>query len=165
MPKILDLELKATSLALRVVIGIIAAAITFFVFYYLPTNLLSLISQFLPAQVLPPSSTLDPLLSSIMDPTLPMIGLVLTVLVFLEYLLRGSKAYGTILILTALSLIAYLYLLFNGGTITITLPASLLMGTSVDIALDLTFMMILLMLPSILNIIKGMVLITWKSSS
>jgi len=163
MPKIFDLELKTTSLALRIVIGIIAAAITFFVFYYLPANLLSPISQFLPAQALPPLSTLDPLLSSIIDPMLPMIGLVLTVLIFLEYLLRGSKAYGPILILTALSFIAYLYLLFNGGTMTIAPPVSLLMGTSVDIALDLTIMMILLMLPSILNMIKGMVLITRKS--
>ena len=163
MPKILDLELKATSLALRVVIGVIAAAITFLISYYLPANLLSLLSQFLPAQALPPPSTLEPLLSSIINPMLPMIGFVLTVLIFLEYLLRGSKAYGPILILTALSLIAYLYLLFNGGTMAIALPASIFMGTSVDMALDLTIMMILLMLPSILNMIKGMVLITRKS--
>jgi hypothetical protein len=164
MPKILDLELKASSLALRVIVSIIAAAIMFFVLYYLPANLLSFLSQFVPAQALPPPSTLNPLLSSIIDPTLPMIGLLLTVLVFLEYLLRGSKAYGPILILTSLSFIAYLYLFFNGGTMIITLPANLLMGISVDIALDLTVIMLLLMLPSILNIIKGIVLMTKKSS-
>jgi hypothetical protein len=163
MPKILDLELKALSLALRVIVGIIVAAITFFVLYYLPTNLQSILSQIVPAQALPTPSTLNPLLTGVTSSILPMIGLLLTVLVFLECLLRGSKAYGPILILTGLSFIAYLYLFFNSGTITVNLPASLLMGISASIAIDLTTIMLLLMLPSILTIIKGIVLMTKKS--
>ena len=163
MPKILDLELKALSLALRAITAIIVAGITFFLLYYLPANFLNILGQFVPAQALPDPSILNPLLSSLVNPSLPMIGLLLTILVFLECLLRGSKAYGPLLILTGLSFIAYLYLLFHGGTITITLPASLLMGISAGVAVDLTTIMLLLMLPSILNIIKGAVLMTKKS--
>jgi len=163
MPKILDLELKASSFALRIVVGIIAAAITFFVLYYLPANLLSILSQFVPAQALPDPSILNPLLSSLVNPSLPMIGLLLTVLVFLECLFRGSKAYGPILMLTGLGFIAYLYLLFQGGTLSMTVPPSLLMGISAGVALDLTTIMLLFMLPAILTIIKGAVLMTKKS--
>lgn len=163
MPKILDLELKGSSLALRVVTGIIAAGITFFLLYYLPANFLSLLGQLVPAQALPDPSILNTLLSSLVNPSLPMIGLLLTVLVFLECLLRGSKAYGPILIISGLSFIAYLYLLFHGGTMTITLPASLLMGISAGVAVDLTVIMLLFMLPSLLTIINGAVLMTKKS--
>jgi len=163
MPKILDLELKALSLALRVITGIIAAGITFLLLYYLPANFLNILGQFIPAKALPDPSILNPLLSSLVNPSLPMIGLLLTVLVFLECLLRGSKAYGPILILTGLSFIAYLYLLFQGGTLSMTVPPTFLMGISAGVALDLTTIMLLFMLPAILTIIKGAVLMTKKS--
>jgi len=57
-----------------------------------------------------------------------------------------------------LCFIAYLYLAFQGGTLSITLPKELLYGMSANLQINLANIMFLFMIPSLLGIIKGIIL-------
>jgi len=152
----MGLQLSSASLTIRVVSGAVLSALTFVVFYYVPANLASLVSGHLPSSIAPAASNLA---SALVGSTLPVIGLVLTVLVFLGIVLRGSRPYGMILILTGLLFAAYTYVVMQGGTIGITLSGSLPHGASGNIAIDVSLLMLLLLIPSLLTIFKGALLL------
>ena len=155
MPKLLDLEVSRGSLTLRAVLGAVFGGLSFAVFYYVPANLGSLISPAVPASS---ASSASSLISSLVSPSLLLIGLAAALLVFLGFFLRGTKAYGPILVVNGLIFLAYVYAAFQGGTITLTLPAGLPSTASGTLSLDVSNLMLLLLLAPILTVVKGIVL-------
>jgi hypothetical protein len=151
----MDLQLSAASLALRVISGAALAALVFLAFYYLPANLSALVSGSLtPSSAAAVSSVATAIVGST-----PIIGLVLAVLVFLGALLRGSKVYGVVLIVIGMLFATYTYLLLHGGLIGGTLPSDLSLGASGNFAIDVSLLMVVLLVPSILTVVKGTLLI------
>lgn len=170
MPKLLDLEIGTASLVIRVILGLICAGIVFFIFYYLPVNLKAIL-DFVLSTVVPGSSNIPPgatgdLLGAVVSPILPFSGLVLTVVTFLEIVMRGTKIYGPILIVSGSFWLVVLYIVFEGGNIIFALDQSLFSGLSeiisnfaLRISIGLLPIMLIFMLPSILTIVKGVVLV------
>jgi hypothetical protein len=151
----MDLELSSASLALRVISGAALAALVFFAFYYLPANLSALVSGSLtPSNAAAVSSVATALIGST-----PIIGLVLAVLVFLGAILRGSKVYGAVLIVIGILFATYTYLLLHGGSIGGALPSNLSSGASGNFVIDVTLLMVVLLIPSILTVVKGTLLL------
>jgi hypothetical protein len=151
----MDLQLSSASLALRVISGAALAALVFLVFYYLPANFSALVSGSLtPSSAAAVSSVAAAIIGST-----PIIGLVLAVLVFLGAVLRGSSVYGAILILIGVLFAAYTYLLLHGGSIGGTLPSNLSLGASGNFAIDVSLLMVVLLIPSLLTVVKGALLL------
>jgi len=140
--------------------GAALAGLTFLVFYYVPANLASLVSGHLPSSIAPAASNLA---SALVGSTLPTIGLVLTVLVFLGIVLRGSRPYGMILILTGLLFAAYTYVIMQGGTIGIKLTGNLPHGASGNFTIDVSLLMLVLLVPSLITVVKGALLLAVHS--
>lgn len=151
----MDLQLSSASLALRVISGAALAALVFLAFYYLPANLSALVSGSLtPSNAAAVSSVATALVGST-----PIIGLVLAALVFLGAVLRGSKVYGAVLIVIGILFATYTYLLLHGGSIGGTIPSNLSSGASGNFVIDVTLLMVLLLVPSILTVVKGTLLL------
>lgn len=153
----MGLELSSLSLAIRLVSGAVLSALTFVVFYYVPANLAGFVSGRLPSSIAPAASSLA---SALVGSTLPTIGLVLTVLVFLGLVSRGSRPYGMILILTGLLFAAYTYIIMQGGTIRIALSGNLPQGASGNFTIDVGLLMMIFLIPSLLTVVKGALLLT-----
>ncbi|MGA2572930.1 MAG: hypothetical protein ABSF36_01830 [Candidatus Methanomethylicaceae archaeon] len=170
MPKLLDLEISTASLAIRVILGLICAGIIFFIFYYLPVNLKAIL-DFVLSTVVPGSSSIPPgvtsdVLGVVVSPILPFSGLVLTVVTFLEIVMRGTRIYGPILIVSGSFWLVVLYIVFEGGNIVFALDQSLFSGLSeilpsfaLRISIGLIPIMLIFMLPSMLTVTKGVVLV------
>jgi len=152
----MGLQLSSAALAIRVVSGAVLAGLTFLVFYYVPANLSSLLSPYLPSSY---AAAVSSVAAALIGSTLPILGLVLTVLVFLEVVLRGSRPYGIILILTGLLFAAYTYTIMQGGTIAIKLSGNLPQGASGNIDVGVSLMMLVLLIPSLLTVVKGALLL------
>lgn len=161
MPKLIDVEVSGGGLAIRLVTGIVGAIIAFILLFFIPTSAASLVSGSVPASF---ASGINSLISSLVNPVMPPLGLLVAVLVFLSALLRGTKIYGLIVILLGIFYLAYIYLFFHGGTINIQVPQGIAQGVSGSIVVELNLLMLLFMIPSILTIIKGIVLSLPKSS-
>ena len=159
MPRLLDIEVSGASLALRVVLGVVFGGISFVVFYYLPANLGNFLSSALPAASRAAAAGVA---SALINPSLPLIGLAAAALVFLGFLLRGTKAYGLILVLNGIVFLAYVYTAFQGGTITLNLPAGLPSSASGNISLNASNLMLLFLLAPLLTVVKGIVLTVMK---
>jgi hypothetical protein len=80
----------------------------------------------------------------------------------LYVLLYGSKVHGYIATSLGLSFVAYAYLLFHGGSISIEIPEELIPRLSGVIIIDLKLLIILFMLPGFLIILKGILEIVEK---
>jgi hypothetical protein len=170
VPKLLDLEIGTASLVIRVILGLICAGIVFFLFYYLPVNLKAILDFVLFTKV-PLSGNIisgatGDVLRALVLPLLPYLGLVLVVGTFLEILMRGTKIYGPILIVSGAFWLMVLYIVFEGGNIVFTLDQNLFSSISetlssfaLRISIGLTPIMLIFMLPSILTIAKGVVLV------
>ena len=156
LPRVMGLQLSSVSLAIRVVSGAVLSGLTFAVFYYVPANLASLVSGHLPSSIAPAASSLA---SAVAGSVLPTIGLVLTVLVFLGVVLRGSRPYGMVLFVTGLLFADYTYIIIQGGTIRITLPGNLPHGASGNFTIDVSLLMLVLLIPSLLTVVKGALLL------
>jgi len=126
------------------------------VFYYVPANLAGLVSRFLPSGS---TTAVSSVASALVGPILPVIGLALTVLVFLATVLRGSSPYGMILVITGLLFVDYTYIIMQGGTIGIDLPGGLPQGASGNISIDAGLLMLILLIPSLLTVVKGVLLL------
>ena len=161
MPRVMNLQLSSATLAIRVVLGIVLAGITFLIFYYLPANLASLISSHISSTN---AETVSGMTSSIIGSTLPIIGLVLTVLVFLRVVLMGTNIDGVILILSGVFFAAFTYTALHGGTIAIALPSGLSQGATGNITIDVSLLMLVLLIPSLLTIVKGALVLAVRSS-
>ncbi|MDI9609514.1 MAG: hypothetical protein QFX34_04455 [Candidatus Verstraetearchaeota archaeon] len=161
MVKMLGLELTGASLALRLILGALLSAGGFLIFYYLPANFVELASSAIGGEVPPAASGL---LSSLIDPALPLVGLALVAAIFLCAVFRGTKAYGPVTIALSLVYALYVVLLFHGGAISISVPADLLggglpFGASLSVSVDMPVLMVLFLVPALLGIVKGFLLI------
>ncbi|MBC7113632.1 MAG: hypothetical protein H5T34_06445 [Candidatus Methanomethyliales bacterium] len=155
MPRLLDLEIGTGWLALRIVGGALLSALVFFFLSYVPLNLLELINRFVPHELL---NIVGSIVSGLVHPFLPTLGAIVSISVFLEVLFRKTKAYGPILMLAGLASTLYVYFAFQGGAITLILPKGLTMGVQVKAYLDLTIIMLLCMLPTLLTVLKGAII-------
>ena len=89
-------------------------------------------------------------------------GLVVAALVFLGILLRGSRVYGPVLVVLGGALLAYVYVMFHGGTIDIAIPQVQQYSISGSVAIGLAALMYLFMVPALLTLVKGVVLTAMK---
>ncbi len=96
--------------------------------------------------------------SSLINPILPTIGLLIVALIFLASLLRGTKIYGILLMILGLTLASYVFVAFQGGTVSVTVPRGVIQNVAANVTVQLTSLMLLLMIPSLLTIVKGGVL-------
>jgi hypothetical protein len=131
----------------------VGSALVYLFYYYVPVNLVALASRFMPSEA---SATLGTVLSSVVNPVLPVLGLLLTALVFLVTVLGGSRLHGPLLILEGACFSAYTLLVFQGGTVSMSLPSELLQGIGANIYLDLRVLMLIFLAPSALTMIKGL---------
>lgn len=153
MVKFLDLEISTARFALRVVYGTVVAGMMLFVLYYVPSNLDQLISRFVPGSYAIPISNA---VSSLVGPVLPLIGIALGVLTFLEILFKGTWIYGAFVLLLGATCVTYDYVFFHGGILSISIPAGIAPNISGgSFSLQLSLIMVLLMIPSILTAAKG----------
>lgn len=155
MPKLLDLRLTGRSLAFRLVTAILLGAVILLILSYIPANLPALLSPHIPLKMRP---AVNALLSALIDPALPSIGLIITLLISLSILLRGSKVYGPLQIMLGLSFTAYIYLLFQGGLIDITIPEGIIPTLYGTVRLQLSTLMVLFILPGLLTALKGIII-------
>ena len=155
MPRLAGVELSHGELASRLVLGTVASALVFFVYYFIPASLVAFASKFIPANAL---AAADKVLPSLVNPAMPILGLFLTLLVFLSVLLGGSKLYGPIVILDGACVFAYTILVFQGGTISVTIPREMLQGLGVYLQIDLTVLMLVFLVYPVLTVIKGVFL-------
>jgi len=142
-----------------VVLGVVFGGLSFVVFYYIPANLGNLLSSALPAASRAAATSV---VSALISSSLPLLGLAATALVFLGMLLRGTRAYGIILLLNGAVFLAYVYVVFQGGTITLSLPPGLPSSVSGNVSLNMSNLMLLFFIAPILTVIKGVVLTVMK---
>lgn len=160
MVKFLGLNLSVASLVMRLVLGIILGAGSFLIFYFVPANFEKLASVAL--SEVPPAVVA--LLSSLVDPYLPVVGMALAATVFLCVLLRGTKAYGFVTVALSVLYAAYVVLWFQSGAISIAVPEDLLggdlpFGVSLSIRFEMPFLMGLFLVPAAIGIAKGILLL------
>lgn len=134
--------------------GAIFSFLVFLFFYVIPANLTDLVSLAVPSQ----AEALKGIVSALVNPVLPLIGLFLTVIVFLEILLKDTRAYGPLLILSGSGFIAYILVAMHGGIIKLAIPPDLLMGVSLNLIVDLMLLMLIMLLPSALTVLKGLII-------
>ena len=144
----------------RVIAAIMLAALTLVILYLMPRAIQLIIAQSSDAQ-------LQSLLTQILNPIIPTIGVFTSALVFASILLRKTKLEGPMLILLGISLIGYSYILFQGGSINIQIPSSILQNVindqipidlTANLTISLTTFMLVSMITSTLIIFKGAVL-------
>ena len=157
MPRILDLQISTPRLIGRVILAIILAGIDFFLFYVLISPNDTFILHYLPANV---SSTLSNAMSSYVSPTLPLIGLVIVALIFLDQIFKGTRIEGAFLITLGGIFAWYTYTIFQGGTMNLNIPSGLIQNISGNITLHATLLMWLFILPSLLSIVKGALMLS-----
>ena len=108
------------------------------------------------------ASVASALAASLVSAYLPLVGLAVAALVFLGVLLRGSRAYGPVLVVLGGALLAYVYVMFHGGTIDIAIPQVQQYSISGSVAIGLAALMYLFMVPALLTLVKGVVLTAMK---
>jgi len=122
---------------------------------FLPFNLSRVVSLFAPVDM---GGSILGILPALVNPALPLAGIFLMVLVFLQVLMRNTKAYGPVLTVAGIGFMAYVYLAFWGGTIQTTLPTDVTMGLSTNLAVNLTVLMLIVMALPLLATAKGFIL-------
>lgn len=158
MPRLLDLEMSGGKVALRLVLAAVFGGLAFIVFYYIPSALGAFLAQAAGSG----GSSASNIASALINPQLPTLGLAIAVLVFLGVMLMGTKAYGPALIVIGLAFVAYVYTVFQGGIINLTVPKGVQYSASGNVAIDVALLMYLFMLGPILTILKGVVIVVIK---
>jgi hypothetical protein len=102
------------------------------------------------------------IVASLVSAYLPLVGIAVAALVFLGVLLRGSNAYGPVLVVLGGVLLAYVYVTFHGGTVDVAIPQVRQYSVSGSVALGLAALMYLFMVPALLTLVKGVVLTAMK---
>ncbi|HZW55543.1 MAG TPA: hypothetical protein VFF30_04575 [Nitrososphaerales archaeon] len=153
MPEFMGLEISGASLALRMVLASLSAAASFAIYYYVPANIGNLVSSYIPSTV---ASGVSGILAGFVSPFLLIIGLLIAVFSFLSILLKGTKIYGVVVMMTGALFAIYTYLVFQGGSISVNIPqSSLIQNVSGSIQVQLSLLMLLFILPSLLTVVKG----------
>jgi len=147
LPRLLGLELTRRGLALRAAAATATFIIYITIFYYIPSNLISVAKLFTADVNLPDLFTVSPLV--------PIIGLGIATSHSLGVFFRKTRAEGVATIAGASLLALYIYYLLNGGIISIKIPEGLIQNVSIRAVIDLTTLMQLFLIPPALSIIKG----------
>jgi len=134
---------------LNIIKGIFAFIFVFFLFCYLPLNILNIIEKILPN--LAYSELLSQLLSQIIHPNVPIFGFLFAIFVFLSTLSKNTKYNGIFIMLEGITSTILIYYIFQGGYIIITIH-------NYKLILDSTIIMLILIIPSILIFIKGLII-------
>lgn len=149
------------------------AGLTLFVFYYLPLNLTRIASPYIPPQYLPELRYIE---QSISDSSLPLLGIFLAILTFVDTIIRGSWGYGVILVVMGSFWILYDLSLYKQGLLLSGIAPSTLsflqgghgqassssLLSSTMIADVLTGIIVLFILSSLITITRGVrILVRW----
>jgi hypothetical protein len=126
MVRIFDLELTRRRLALRVFSAFIFAGLTLFVFYYLPTHIVEIARYFIPDSFIPEINSLSQSFSS---SSLPILGILLAILTFVETMIKGSWVFGALLVVLGSFWIFYDLTLYREGLLFSSLmPSTITLG-------------------------------------
>ena len=154
MARLLGVEVTSQQLAARGVLAVAFGGVAFILFYYLPVSAASLVSQVAG----PAGAPLAPVVSGLVSPDLPAIGAAVAALVFLGVFLRGTRAYGPILMAVGVAFLAYFYVALHGGTVTLAIPQGVGYSASGDVSIGVADLLYLLMVAPALTVVKGAVL-------
>ena len=153
MPKILDLELSTPRFIGRIVVAALLAGMDFFVFNVLISPNDTFLASFLPSNIY---NTLRNTLGSFVSPELPIIGILIATLIFVEQVFKGTRISGAFLVFTGALFSWYTYTFFQGGAMTFMIPSGLVPGiTSGSATVHAYLLMWLFIAPSLLTILKG----------
>lgn len=161
MVKVIDKELSGSSLAFRAISGALLAAGAFLLFSFAPEQITEMIGEL--ARNAPEG--VGAALSGLISPALPIVGLALVPVIFLCALFRGTKAYGPLTIALSLLFAAYVLVGFHFGSVSLQMPGpSLGEGgpSSLSVAVDISGLMALFLIPPIIGLVKGVLLIVKK---
>jgi len=161
MVRMMGLRITGKRLIARLILATVISSIAFFLLFYLPQN----ITTFASGTILVTRSSIgSQVLSSLVSPTQPTLGVFIAMLVFAGVLLRGSRVFGPILIQNGLAFLLYVYSFFQGGIFHFSATGSVfgVAEASLQLSADLTFLMALFLVPTALTIVKG-VLVTRDS--
>lgn len=141
----------------RLAEAIIASMVAFVLLFYIPTILPSRISGFVTVSA---GGLGSQLLSKLIQPTAPTLGLFIVVLVFAGVITRGSGAYGLMVLLNGLAYLLYVYSLFQGGVVQAQATGEAFGSTqaTLNLSIGLNLMMLAFMVPPALTVVKGLVL-------
>jgi len=158
--KLLDIEISGARLALRVLIALFLSALSLTVLYIAPITIMNYLNGI-------PSTQLQSLMRQLLVPTVVYIGLIVSALVLITVTLRKTRLEGPILIGLGVFLLAYWYIIFHGGTLTISIPVTEIqqaLGYNVPVSIaasvtvNLTTLMLASMLTPLIIIVKGALL-------
>jgi hypothetical protein len=162
MVTLFDLELSRGKLALRIFTAFLFAGLTLFLFYYLPLHISAIASHFVPNMYLP---AVNSFASAFASTSLPELGVLLAILVFVETILKGTWVYGALLIVVGSFWILYDLTLYRDGVLFSIAPSTLTLSsgeqliltssTQSDIFLFVTLVIIIFVISSFVTIIRG----------
>ncbi|MGI0090686.1 MAG: hypothetical protein ACREBS_03165 [Nitrososphaerales archaeon] len=109
---ILDIQLSGQAFAFRILAALFLAGLDLFVFYYLPLHISTIAPYFVPRIYIP---EINSLASSFASSALPALGILFAILVFVEVFLRGTWAFGVLLIILGSFWILYDLTLYREG--------------------------------------------------
>jgi hypothetical protein len=161
--RILDIQLSGGQFASRLAAALIFSGLTLFVFYYLPLHIDAIASYFVPRTFIP---EINSLAGAFASSTLPELGALLAVLVFVETILKGTWAFGVLLIFVGGFWILYDLTLYREGLLFSSLvPSAITVGNGQRILLSgsaqselillFTGIIILFVISSLFTILKG----------
>lgn len=162
MPRVLGLQMSGAQLVLRVIEAVVSSMLAFALLFYMPTVLPSRVSGFVSVTA---GGIGSALLSGLISPTAPTLGLFIVLFVFAAALLRGSGAYGWLLVLNGVAFSLYVYSLFQGGVVQVRAMGDAFGASDATLALSLNFslLMAVFLVPPILTVVKGLLLIRGRS--
>jgi len=148
-------KLSKKELVVRIFLGGLLFLVFFLIFSYIPANI-SRMPNYLPLD-LRLREAIKQILDSIINPNLPTLGLLLAFLVFAETLSKGTKVHGFFVLALGIAFLSYIYLLFQGGTISLEIPEGIFPSLTLKLSIDVSLLMYLFMLPFLLLAIKGLI--------
>ena len=162
MVKILNIEVSSGRFILRIFEGLFIAGLILFFFYYFPTPLAEIAGRFV--SITPSEAQqISNAGASIASSPLPIIGVLLALLAFINAIIRGTWLYGAILVLTGFFWITFdLYLYFEGLLFANLFPSTIQQSqippqyqvyfSPATITTALTIVIILFMISSLVTI-------------
>jgi hypothetical protein len=157
MPRFMGLELSVVAILTRVVEAVVFSMLAFVLLFYIPAIVPTGLSGFVNVSGKGIGSSV---LSKIIQPTAPSLGLFIVLLVFGATLARGTAVYGPLLVLNGIAFLVYVYSFFQGGVVRVTALGTAFgaTGSTLSISLDAWALMAAFMLPPVLTIVKGLLL-------
>lgn len=144
---------------MRVVLAVVFGGLAAVFLAYLPAMVGSFAKQ---AAGTANAAAVESVVSALVNPSLPAVGAVVAALVFVGVLLRGTKAYGPVLVVLGLALLAYVYMAFQGGTIALTIPQGVQYSATGTVSIGVSMLMLMFMIAPILTLVKGLVITAMK---